>query len=245
MKISRSFSPFFLASLLEKKSAIVLSICAIVALFALAACGQMGEPAAAAAAVIDAGQPQAQAAAPTYDPKNLQTATFAGGCFWSMQRMMDMVPGVITTTVGYSGGTVANPTYEQVSSETTGHAESVQVVFDTAQISYTKLVDSYWHMIDPVQVDQQACDAGSSYRSIIFYDGAEQQKVAEASKQALVDSGRFTAPIATTVEAAMPFYPAEMYHQKYYQKNPGNYAAYRAGCGRDELLVSIWGSAPD
>jgi len=192
-----------------------------------------------------ASEPQPQVATHPVDPKNLETATFAGGCFWSMQRMMDGVPGVVTTTVGYSGGTVANPTYEQVSSETTGHAESVQVVFDKTQISYEKLVDAYWHMIDRTQVDQQACDAGSSYRSIIFYDGAEQQKIAEASEKALVDSGRLQAPIATTVEAAMPFYPAELYHQKFYLKNPEHYAAYRVGCGRDERLVAIWGSAPD
>jgi peptide-methionine (S)-S-oxide reductase len=120
----------------------------------------------------------------------------------------------------------------------------VQVIFDTAQISYTGLVNAYWHMIDPTQVDQQACDAGSSYRSIIFYNGAEQQTVAEASKKALESSGRFSQPLATTVEAAMPFYPAEEYHQKYYLKNPENYAAYRAGCGRDERLVAIWNSLP-
>jgi len=200
----------------------------------------MAEPAAVAASAPQ--QPKVDPSA--IDPKNLETATFAGGCFWSMQRMMDEVPGVITTTVGYSGGTVANPTYEQVSSETTGHAESVQVVFNTSQITYTTLVMDYWHMIDPTQVDQQACDAGSSYRSIIFTNGAAQQTVAEASKKALEASGRFSQPLATTVEAAMPFYPAEEYHQKYYLKNPGNYAAYRSGCGRDERLVAIWGSAP-
>jgi peptide-methionine (S)-S-oxide reductase len=225
MKISRSLGAFVLC---------------VVCLLALAACGPMAEPAAIAASA----PPKPKVDPARIDPKNLETATFAGGCFWSMQRMMDEVPGVITTTVGYSGGNVANPTYEQVSSETTGHAESVQVIFDTSQITYTTLVMDYWHMIDPTQVDQQACDAGSSYRSIIFYNSPEQQQIAEASKKALEDSGRFSQPIATTIEAAMPFYPAEDYHQKYYLKNPENYAAYRAGCGRDERLVAIWGSAP-
>jgi peptide-methionine (S)-S-oxide reductase len=187
-------------------------------------------------------KPTAQPSLAT-DPKNLQTATFAGGCFWSMQRMMDEVPGVITTTVGYTGGTVANPTYEQVSSETTGHAESVEVIFDTSKISYAKLLDAYWHDIDPVAVDQQFCDTGSSYRSAIFYHDAEQQRLAEASKRALEASGRFTQPIVTEIVAASAFYPAEDYHQKFYLKNPTHYAAYRAGCGRDAALARIWGNA--
>ena len=156
---------------------------------------------------------------------------------------MDEVPGVITTTVGYTGGHVPNPTYEQVSAETTGHAESVQVVFDTAQISYTKLLDAYWHDIDPVAVDQQFCDHGSSYRTAIFYHDAEQQRLAEASKQALAASGRFDQPIVTEIVAASEFYPAEEYHQKFYLKNPDHYAAYRAACGRDERLAEIWGAS--
>ncbi|CAN5380088.1 peptide-methionine (S)-S-oxide reductase MsrA [soil metagenome] len=178
---------------------------------------------------------------PKPDPKNLVTATFAGGCFWSMQRMLDEVPGVITTTVGYTGGHVENPTYEQVSLETTGHAESGQVVYDSAQISYAKLLDAYWHDIDPVSVDRQFCDSGSSYRSAIFYHDADQQRLAEASKLALIDSGRFAQPIVTEIVAAGPFYPAEAYHQKFYLKSPTQYAMYRAGCGRDERLAQIWG----
>lgn len=184
-----------------------------------------------------------QSTAPSFDPKNLETATFAGGCFWSMQRMLDTVPGVITTTVGYAGGHVVNPTYEQVSTETTGHAESVEVIFDSSQISYTKLLDAYWHDIDPTQIDRQACDWGSSYRSIIFYHNAEQQQLAEASKQALDASGRFDHPIVTEIVAATAFYPAEEYHQKYYLKNPRSYAQYRIGCGRDERLAEIWGAS--
>lgn len=213
-----------------------LTLCIFCAALGLVACGQPAQPAASLA-------PVAAAPTPKPDPKNLQTAVFAGGCFWSMQRMMDEVPGVITTTVGYAGGTVPNPTYEQVSTETTGHAESVQVVFDSAQISYAKLLDAYWHDINPTEVDQQFCDVGSSYRSIIFYGNAEQQQLAETSKQALVKSGRFTDPIVTEIVAAPAFYPAEEYHQKFYLKNPARYGAYRAGCGRDAELARIWGTA--
>lgn len=176
------------------------------------------------------------------EPQNLATATFAGGCFWSMQRMLDEVPGVITTTVGFTGGTEPNPTYAQVSAEITGHAEAVEVIFDRAQISYADLLDAYWHDIDPVAVDRQFCDQGSSYRSAIFYHDAEQQRLAAASKEALAASGRFAQPIATEIVAATAFYPAEEYHQKFYLKNPSHYALYRAGCGRDARLAEIWGT---
>jgi peptide-methionine (S)-S-oxide reductase len=213
-----------------------LSICALCAVCGLVACSQPAQPIANAALAT-------VVATPVPDPKNLEIATFAGGCFWSMQRMMDEVPGVITTTVGYTGGNVPNPTYEQVSTETTGHAESVEVVFDSAQISYAQLLDAYWHDIDPVAVDQQFCDRGSSYRTAIFYHDAEQQRLAEASKQALAASGRFDQPIVTEIVAATTFYPAEDYHQKFYLKNPDHYAAYRAGCGRDERLAQIWGAS--
>ena len=182
----------------------------------------------------------AAVATPIPDPQNLETATFAGGCFWSMQRMLDEVPGVITTTVGFTGGTEPNPTYAQVSAEITGHAEAVNVIFDRTQISYADLVDAYWHDIDPVAVDRQFCDQGSSYRSAIFYHDAEQQRLAEASKAALAASGHFTEPIATEIVAATTFYPAEEYHQKFYLKNPSHYALYRARCGRDVRLAQIW-----
>ncbi len=211
-----------------------LIICVLGIAFGLTACSQTKQPSATAV--------PATVTLPTPDLKNLETATFAGGCFWSMQRMLDEVPGVITTTVGYTGGHVDNPTYEQVSSETTGHAESVEVIFDTAQISYAKLLDAYWHDIDPVSVDRQFCDSGSSYRPAIFYHNAEQQRLAEASKQSLVASGRFTQPIVTEIVAAAAFYPAEEYHQKFYLKSPTQYAMYRAGCGRDAQLAQIWGT---
>ena len=222
-------------------------ICAacVLAAYVLAACSVppqlIGREASDSAASAATAEP-APTAPPPVDPQNLQTATLAGGCFWSMQRMLDAVPGVITTTVGYTGGTVPNPTYEQVSSETTGHAEAVEVVYDSAQISYAELLDAYWHDIDPVTADGQFCDFGPSYRSAIFYHDAEQQRTAEASKQALAASGRFDQPIVTEIVGAGEFYRAEDYHQKFYLKSPDQYAAYRAACGRDERLYQIWGT---
>jgi peptide-methionine (S)-S-oxide reductase len=228
MKISRTF--------------LVLWLCALGIVLGAVACGQLMPPVASVQDLAEGQQVAvAQVAAPPADPENLETATFAGGCFWSMQRMMDEVPGVITTTVGYAGGEEKNPTYEQVSAEITGHAESVEVIFDSSRISYAELVVAFWHDIDPVAVDQQFCDRGPSYRSAIFYHDAEQQRVAEASKQALEDSGRFSQSIATEIVAVTTFYPAEEYHQKFYLKNPDHYAAYRVGCGRDARLAQIWG----
>jgi peptide-methionine (S)-S-oxide reductase len=217
-----------------KISRTLFSLIALLSIL-LAACAPATQP------VANVVAPQV-AAAPS-NPEDLATATFAGGCFWSMQRMMDEVPGVVETTVGYAGGSEENPTYEQVSSETTRHAEAVEVVFDTSKITYAELLDAYWHDIDPVAVDQQFCDRGPSYRSIIFYHDAEQQQLAEASKQALAASGRFDQPIATEIMAATPFYPAEEYHQKFYLKNPDHYARYRVGCGRDARLAEIWGTS--
>lgn len=212
----------------------LLMACVLGVIGLLVACGPALPPVANPVA--------AAVATPIPDPAKLAKATLAGGCFWSMQRMLDEVPGVITTTVGYTGGAEPNPTYAQVSAEITGHAEAVEVIFDTAQISYAALVDAYWHDIDPVAVDQQFCDVGSSYRSAIFYHDAEQQRLAAASKAALVASGRFAQPIATEIVAATIFYPAEEYHQKFYLKNSSHYALYRAGCGRDARLAEIWGA---
>ncbi len=217
---------------------ILLLVCTLCATCVLAACGAAAQPVANASVST-----VAPVATPVYDPEALETATFAGGCFWSMQRMLDEVPGVITTTVGYMGDdNWPNPTYAQVAAEITEHAESVQVVYDSTQISYANLLDAFWHDIDPVAVDQQFCDRGSSYRAAIFYHDAEQQRLAEASKQVLAALGRFDEPIATEIVAASTFYPAEEYHQKFYLKNPDHYAAYRAGCGRDERLAVIWGT---
>jgi len=169
-------------------------------------------------------------------------AIFAGGCFWSMQADFDKVPGVVKTIVGYSGGTVAKPTYEQVSSGKTGHYEVVQVTYDPAKTSYEKLLDVYWHNIDPTNAKGQFCDIGSEYRPVIFYHDEDQQKLAIKSKQALIQSGRFK-QVATQILPEKTFYPAEDYHQKYTVKNPGQYYLYRYSCGQDERLKELWGKS--
>jgi peptide-methionine (S)-S-oxide reductase len=172
-----------------------------------------------------------------------ERATFAGGCFWCMEAPFDTLPGVVSVTSGYTGGQKKNPTYEEVSAGGTGHTESVQVVYDPARISYGKLLDVFWHNIDPTVRDRQFCDVGSQYRSAIFYHGEEQRRLAVASKEALARSKPFKGPIVTEITAASTFYPAEEYHQQYYKKNPLRYKYYRAGCGRDRRLKELWGSA--
>jgi peptide-methionine (S)-S-oxide reductase len=172
------------------------------------------------------------------------TATFAGGCFWCMQPPFEHLDGVLSTTVGYTGGHTKNPTYEEVSAGGTGHAESVQVVYDPAKISYEKLLDVFWHNIDPLTADGQFCDHGNQYRSAIFYHDETQRRLAEASKQALEKSRRFDQPIVTQIVPATEFYPAEDYHQKYHEKNPLHYKYYRWNCGRDQRLKALWGAAP-
>ncbi|MGE0682901.1 MAG: peptide-methionine (S)-S-oxide reductase MsrA, partial [Candidatus Binatia bacterium] len=164
----------------------------------------------------------------------LETAIFAGGCFWCMEPPFDKLDGVMSTTSGYTGGQTKNPSYEEVSSGVTGHTEAVQVVFDPAKISYAKLLDVFWRNIDPFTPNAQFCDHGSQYRTAIFYHGEEQQRLAEASKKALEQSGRFTKPIVTEIVPAGEFYKAEEYHQDYYQKNPLRYKFYRYQCGRDQ-----------
>jgi peptide-methionine (S)-S-oxide reductase len=170
-------------------------------------------------------------------------AIFAGGCFWCMEPPFDKLPGVISTTSGYTGGRVPNPTYDQVSAGGTGHAEAVQVKYDPARIGYAQLLEVFWRNIDPLAVDRQFCDVGDQYRSAIFPIGAEQQRLAEASKRALQDSGRFDRPIATQIVAASRFYRAERDHQDYYKKNPVRYKFYRFNCGRDQRLEELWGKS--
>jgi len=172
-------------------------------------------------------------------------ATFAGGCFWCMEPPYDKLPGVVSTTSGYMGGTKRFPTYEEVSSGTTGHTEVVQVVYDPAKVSYERLLEVFWRNIDPTVRDRQFCDTGSQYRTAIFYHDDEQKRLAEASKAALEKSKPFKAPIVTPVQAAGEFWPAEDYHQDYYKKNPVRYKYYRTGCGRDERLRELWGKAGD
>jgi len=175
-------------------------------------------------------------------PAGTEKAVFAGGCFWCVESDFDKVPGVVSTTSGYTGGNVPNPTYEQVSGHHTGHAEAVQIVFDPKQVSYQQLVEHYWRTIDPTTKDRQFCDAGSPYRTAIFAQNAEQLKIAQASKAALEKSKPFKQPVVTEVVMGGPFYPAEAYHQEYYKKNPVRYNYYRLSCGRDARLKELWGS---
>lgn len=169
------------------------------------------------------------------------SAIFAGGCFWCMEPPYDALDGVVSTTSGYIGGSVADPTYEQVSAGGTGHAEAVRVVYDPAKVSYDQLVEVFWHNVDPTQVDGQFCDHGDQYRTAIFYANDEQKQIAEQSLAALEKSKPFEGAIVTEIVPATVFYPAEDYHQDYYQKNPLRYKYYRWGCGRDQRLTELWG----
>ncbi len=175
-------------------------------------------------------------------PTGLAKATFAGGCFWCVEADFDKVPGVVSTTSGYIGGNVANPTYEAVAAKTTGHAEAVEIVYDPAKVSYAQLVEKFWRTIDPTTKDRQFCDAGSPYRTAIFTHGPEQQAAALASLAALEKSKPFPQPVVTQIMPATAFYVAEAYHQDYHQKNPVRYAYYRSSCGRDARLQQLWGT---
>jgi peptide-methionine (S)-S-oxide reductase len=181
----------------------------------------------------------AGAAAQQNEPPKTAVATFAGGCFWCVEADFDKVAGVISTTSGYTGGRAPNPTYEQVSRGGTGHAESVEIVFDPAKVSYEKLLDVFWHDIDPLAKNSQFCDHGDQYRTAIFYHDEAQHGLAEASKKSV--QARFKQSVQTEISAAGPFYRAEDYHQDYYLKNPIRYKFYRFNCGRDARLDELWG----
>ncbi|MBH0198108.1 MAG: peptide-methionine (S)-S-oxide reductase MsrA [Nitrospira sp.] len=168
-------------------------------------------------------------------------AYFAGGCFWCMEEAFEQVEGVIEVVSGYMGGTVANPSYEQVSGGSTGHAESVEVSYDPAKVSYQKLLDVFWRNVDPITPNAQFCDHGSQYRSAVFYGTDEEQRLTAESKAAIERSKRFSAPIVTQVVKASVFYPAEDYHQDFYKKNPFRYKSYKFGCGRARRLEALWG----
>ena len=183
----------------------------------------------------------AATAAPVTVPPGHAVATFAGGCFWCMEPPYDKLPGVKATISGYMGGKTQNPTYQAVTTGTTGHAEVVQVVYDPKQVTYEKLLEVFWVNIDPTVKDRQFCDAGSQYRTGIFYHDDTQRKAAEASRAQVEKTKPFKEPIVTPIEMASTFYPAEDYHQDYYQKNPVRYNGYRAGCGRDARLRQLWG----
>jgi len=187
--------------------------------------------AAVGASVLGSAQPAA----------DLAKATFAGGCFWCMESPFDELRGVVSTTSGYTGGHHANPTYEEVSAGRTGHAEAVQVVYDPAVVSYERLLEVFWHNVDALDAGGQFCDRGSQYRTGIFYHTDGQRAQAEASKLALENAHVLPGKIVTEIVAAGEFYPAEDYHQDYYDRNPIRYTYYRFSCGRDGRLEDLWG----
>lgn len=168
-------------------------------------------------------------------------AYFAGGCFWCMEEAFEKVEGVLSVTSGYMGGTVANPSYEEVSAGRTGHAESVEVVYDQAKVSYLTLLEAFWRNVDPITPNAQFCDHGSQYRSAVFFQTDEEKRAAESSKQAIERSKRFKEPVVTQIVPAAPFYPAEEYHQDFYKKNPVRYKFYKYNCGRAQRLEELWG----
>ena len=172
----------------------------------------------------------------------LGKAYFAGGCFWCMEEVFEKVEGVLSATSGYMGGTVANPSYEEVSAGRTGHAESVEVVYDPAKVSYQKLLDAFWHNVDPITPNAQFCDHGNQYRSAVFFQTDEEKRVSDTSKLAIEQSKRFNEPIVTQIVKASQFYPAEEYHQDYYKKNPVRYKFYKYNCGRANRLEALWGN---
>jgi peptide-methionine (S)-S-oxide reductase len=183
----------------------------------------------------------AMAAEPVAKAQTTATAVFAGGCFWCMEPPFEALPGVLSVTSGYTGGRKQNPTYEEVSAGGTGHVESVQVLYDPATIAYERLLEVFWHNIDPTDGSGQFCDRGSQYRPVLFVHDEEQRRLAEASKAALESNKPFKAPVVVEIAPAGVFWPAEEYHQQYHRKNPIRYKYYRRGCGRNARLAELWG----
>jgi peptide-methionine (S)-S-oxide reductase len=179
------------------------------------------------------------ATAASAQDKTTAIATFAGGCFWCMVPPFEKLPGVISVTSGYTGGHKVNPTYEEVSAGGTGHVEAVQIIYDPKKIGYEKLLDVFWHNVDPLDAGGQFCDRGDQYKSEIFYHGEEQKRLAEQSRAAI--EKQLKRPVVTAIRPAGPFYAAEAYHQDYYRKNPLRYEFYRYTCGRDRRLEALWG----
>lgn len=168
-------------------------------------------------------------------------ATFALGCFWCAEEAFDKVSGVVSTTSGFTGGRLKNPSYQQVTGGASGHTEAVQVVFDPAKVSYEKLLDAFWLNHDPTVTDRQFCDVGSMYRPAIFYHDAEQQRLAEGSKAKYEKLKAFRQPLLTPILPVSDFWPAEEYHQDFYKKNPSRYTFYVTGCRRYDRLDELWG----
>lgn len=174
--------------------------------------------------------------------RTLAKATFAGGCFWCMEEVYEDVEGVVSATSGYTGGQKPDPSYEEVSAGVTGHAEAVQVVYDPAKIGYERLLQLFWRNIDPTTPNRQFCDAGTQYRSAIFYHDEAQKRLAEESKKAVEATKPFLSPVVTQIVPASEFYPAEDYHQNFYKKNPIRYKFYKYNCGRAQRLAELWGN---
>jgi peptide-methionine (S)-S-oxide reductase len=170
-------------------------------------------------------------------------AYFAGGCFWCMEEVFEKVDGVIAAVSGYMGGAVQNPSYEDVSSGQTGHAESVEVLYDPSKVTYNQLLETFWRNVDPITPNAQFCDHGTQYRAAIFYQNDQEKRFAEESKQAIEQSKRFNQPIVTQIMMASRFYPAEEYHQDFYKKNPIRYKFYKYNCGRAQRLEELWGKS--
>jgi peptide-methionine (S)-S-oxide reductase len=220
----------------------IVLVAAVLAAVTLAAAYLLGRSPAGGDAAVAASNPvtsATRAAGPP--PPGFAVATFAGGCFWCMETQYEGRPGIRDVVSGYAGGRERNPTYEQVGSGMTGHAESVQITYDPKQISYETLLDLFWHGIDPTQANGQFCDRGPQYRSAIFVRDSTERGLAEASKRRIEASGRLRAPIVTRIVDATAFYPAEEYHQDFWRKDPLRYRTYRAGCGRDRRLAELWG----
>jgi len=184
----------------------------------------------------------AEAPAKAIAEDGLEVATFAGGCFWCVESDFDKVPGVVRTISGYTGGALPDPTYKQVTAGGTGHLEAVQVFYDPKRVAYEMLVEIFWRSVDPTDGGGQFCDRGESYQTAIFANSLEQKQQAEASKGALRDSGALKQPVVTPIQIAGPFYPAEDYHQNYYNENPLRYGFYRYRCGRDARVEELWGA---
>lgn len=211
------------------------SLPALVALLALGTATIVATPPALAQTAAATKAPAASAAPAT----NSATAIFAGGCFWCIEKDFEKVPGVIEVESGYTAGKTSNPTYEQVSAGGTGHAEAVRVIYDPKKVSYPQLVEYFWRHIDPTVKDRQFCDVGTQYRSGIYWQNEAERQVAEASRDALLKSGKFKT-IYTELAPASTFWLAENYHQDYYKKNPVRYTYYRQTCGRDARVNDVW-----
>jgi len=191
--------------------------------------------------VLAIGATLAPATITAEEPPATAVATFAGGCFWCMEPVFDALDGVLSTTSGYTGGSLRDPSYEEVSTGATGHTEAIQIRYDPTRVRYEQLLDVYWRNIDPTASNRQFCDRGSQYRTAIFYHDEAQRSTAERSKAELERSGKLAVAIATEIVPAGPFYAAEDYHQDYYLKNPLRYQRYHDACGRDERLEELWG----